>query len=121
MSTGLRFALGATVTDGDRLGVVVGSNGAWRSRVHWQDESETFVHNDDLSLVWDDAAPTPNEPWHDAAIDADYWFYQYANATTPFKQADAMVSLANAMSDLRSWLPGYDPETGTLPWEREAD
>ena len=33
--------------------------------------------------------------------------------------AAATVDLSNAMSDLMSWHPGYDIETGTMPWERD--
>lgn len=29
--------------------------------------------------------------------------------------------LSNAMSDLRSWLPGYDGDSDTMPWERGED
>lgn len=59
--------------------------------------------------------------WHDAAIEADYAWYLYRTASNPFDQGDAMVRLANKMHDLRTWLPGYDYETSTLPWERDED
>lgn len=59
--------------------------------------------------------------WHDAGIEADYRWHLFRNAKTPYDQADALIGLSNAMSDLRSWLPGWDFETGTMPWEREDE
>jgi hypothetical protein len=61
------------------------------------------------------------EPWHDAAIEADYQWSRFTDAKTPLEQANALVNLANAMDDLRTFLPGYDYESGTLPWERESE
>lgn len=61
------------------------------------------------------------EDWHDCAEEADYWWTRYINATTLHEQAVCLVRLMDAMSDLRSWLPGFDIETGTMPWERDED
>lgn len=66
-------------------------------------------------------APTDEQPWHDAAIEADYRWHLFTNARTPLDQAMALTDLSNAMHDLRTFLPGYDYESGTLPWERECD
>lgn len=60
------------------------------------------------------------QPWHDAGIDASYAFWRYSRAKTPAEQANAFVELSNAMSDMTSWLPGYD-DNCTMPWERGED
>ena len=62
--------------------------------------------------------PDPNA-WQDAGVEADYRWHLFANAKTPLDQAEAVTALSNAMSDLRTWLAGYDADTNTLPWERE--
>lgn len=59
------------------------------------------------------------QPWHDAGVEADYRWQLFITAQTPLAQARALVALSDAMSDLRSWLPGYDSQSGTMPWERE--
>jgi hypothetical protein len=61
------------------------------------------------------------EPWQDAATEADYRWQIFMHSKTPTDQAQALVDLSNAMHDLRTWIPGYDYETGSLPWERELD
>lgn len=55
----------------------------------------------------------------DAAVEAAYRWHELAMARDLIAQADAVVHLRDAMSDLVSWLPGYDPDSGTMPWERE--
>lgn len=73
------------------------------------------------------AAPAAADPhqkcrdWQDAAVEADYRWQRFAHAKTPTEQAEWLVELSNAMSDLRSWLPGFDSDTGTMPWEREDE
>lgn len=62
-----------------------------------------------------------DQDWHEAGIEADYRWHLFTHAKTPLDQAQALVDLANAMFTLRTWLPGYDYENGTLPWERELD
>jgi hypothetical protein len=42
-----------------------------------------------------------------------------SNARSPLDQAQGMVDMSNAMSDLRTWHPEYDYKTHTLPFERE--
>jgi hypothetical protein len=44
------------------------------------------------------------------------WFAwnRFENATNPVIQADALLHLASAMSDVATWLPGYDPNTGEV-------
>ena len=61
---------------------------------------------------------TATSGWSEEAIaevmgaieDVDYWFYAYKKASTPMEQAHALLSLASAMADLRSWHPRYDPD-----------
>ncbi|HET7734351.1 MAG TPA: hypothetical protein VFK52_00130 [Nocardioidaceae bacterium] len=60
----------------------------------------------------------------DAIDDADYWFHAYKRASDPMAQAHALLSLASAMADLRSWHPQYDPDVqGIIPGSsgREPD
>lgn len=54
-----------------------------------------------------------------AVAEADYRWKLYTEATNELSRADALIELSNAMSDLRSWLPDFDIETGTVEWERE--
>ena len=50
------------------------------------------------------------------AAESVWWAYDaVSNATTLVEQAPALIELSNAMSDLASWLPGYDINTGRLP------
>lgn len=69
----------------------------------------------------DKEAEAAEEDWHEVAIDVDYFWKVFISASTPLSQATALVNLSNAFSDLRTYLPGYDYETGTLPWEREDE
>lgn len=64
------------------------------------------------SLDWGAAVET--EPWHDAGLAVDAAFERLENARTLLEQADALVDLSNSVSDLRSWLPGYNAETGRV-------
>lgn len=57
--------------------------------------------------------------WAGAGGEVVYWWHRYTNAKDPLSQARALTELANHMSDLKSWLPDYDPETQTVEWERE--
>lgn len=68
-----------------------------------------------------EAAPDDEkaEPWHEAGAEADYRWHLFIAAKDPLSQAMALTDLANAMHDLRTYLPGYEFETGTLPWQRE--
>lgn len=58
--------------------------------------------------------------WHDAGLHALRAWERLSEATTPLREADALIDLANAMSDLASWLPGYDIEIGTVPEDEDA-
>lgn len=60
-------------------------------------------------------------PALDALDEVLYWFDVYSQATTPKDQANSFVILSSAVSDLKSWHPGYDVYSGTLPWEREDE
>lgn len=53
----------------------------------------------------------------EAADTVEWRWSRYERASGVVDQADALVELSNAMSDLASWLPNYDPETGEV--ERE--
>lgn len=54
------------------------------------------------------------KPWHQAAVNAWYSWDRFSRASTPIEQADAIADLANSMSDLATWLPGYDDRTGRI-------
>jgi hypothetical protein len=56
----------------------------------------------------------PRPGWMDAGFAAFYARERFSEARTPVLASSALVELANAMSDLASWLPGYDVETGTI-------
>ncbi len=53
--------------------------------------------------------------WQDAAVEAWWAWDRLSEAKTLPAQASAVNDLANAMSDLASWLPGYEYRTGRLP------
>jgi hypothetical protein len=49
------------------------------------------------------------------AVEAVYWAWQrFKGATYPLGQAAALLDVASAMSDVASWLPGYNVETGEV-------
>jgi hypothetical protein len=61
-----------------------------------------------------------NVDWMVEAADTVEWRWnRYFNAVDPLAQADALIELSNAMSDLSSHLPGYNRETGEV--ERPGD
>lgn len=64
----------------------------------------------------------PDPGWFTECADsvAQAW-HTYRDATDPISQACALVALNDRISDLRTYLPGYDYETGTLPWERDEE
>lgn len=43
-----------------------------------------------------------------------YRMYRLSRSTDLLNQADAIVGLSNAISDLASWHPFYDSETGEI-------
>ena len=57
----------------------------------------------------------------DAATEVVYWWHRLENAKTLPEQAEAITQLSNHVSDLKTWLPGYDNDSGTMPWERATD
>lgn len=57
----------------------------------------------------------------DAALEVVYWWNRLENAKTLPEQAEAITQLSNHVSDLKTWLPGYDLNSGTMPWERGED
>lgn len=50
----------------------------------------------------------------DACLSAWFAYEQLAEAKTLPAQAAAWASLQDAMSDLASWLPGYNMDTGRV-------
>lgn len=44
-------------------------------------------------------------PGYDAVVEVVWRWERYAAARDPFSQAEALIQLANAMSDLSSWAP----------------
>ena len=52
--------------------------------------------------------------WHDSGLNVNHYFEMFAAAKTPVEQAQYLIELTNAMSDLRTWLPGYDIETDVV-------
>lgn len=79
------------------------------------------IHIEQADLAETIAFMQGDYTWHDAGEDADYAWDLYRNAKTLYDQAEALIKLANAMACLRTWLPGYDANSGTLPWERDDD
>lgn len=61
------------------------------------------------------------DPTHlyEAIEELHYRWMLFANAKNQLDAADALVTLANAMHDVASYHPGWDIDTGTMPWERE--
>jgi hypothetical protein len=55
-----------------------------------------------------------DEPWHDAALAAWHAWGRFTTARGPLEFVDAITAMSNAMSDLGTFLPGYDYETGTI-------
>jgi hypothetical protein len=52
--------------------------------------------------------------WHDSGLDVVHYFEMYTYATTPLEQAQYLTELHNSMSDLKTYLPGYDEKTGMV-------
>lgn len=59
--------------------------------------------------------------WREAGLEAVYQWHQFAKAGSILEQAGALVKLSNAMHDMSTFLPGYEWESGTMPWERGED
>lgn len=57
--------------------------------------------------------------WVEAGTEVVYYFHLFAHAKTPLDQADALLHLSNHVFDLKTWLPDYDGNTGTVAWERD--
>ena len=58
--------------------------------------------------------------WLAEAADTVVWRWsQLENARTLLEQADALTNLSNAMSDLATFVPGYNMNTGEV--ERPGD
>lgn len=58
---------------------------------------------------------------HELLIDVIYHFQCYVGADRLDNQAHHLTELCNKISDLKSWLPDYDSNTGTIAWEREDE
>jgi hypothetical protein len=59
--------------------------------------------------------------WHDAALDAHHAWNSFVEARDPITAAYALTTLNDAMSDLATWLPGYNPETGRIETAEDDD
>lgn len=57
--------------------------------------------------------------WHDAGLDVYWTWDRFKVASTPLDQAEALTAMSNAMSDLATYLPGYDYERGEIVDEDE--
>lgn len=57
----------------------------------------------------------------EAAVEVAWHFQRFDEAKTVFQRCSALMDLCNAMSDMQSWLPGWDWKSGTMPWERNED
>lgn len=57
----------------------------------------------------------------DLIEDVHYHYASYVAGGRLDNQARHLTELANKVSDLSSWHPGYDMNSGTLPWERDDD
>lgn len=60
-----------------------------------------------------------NEPWYEAVDNVVYQAQMLTGANRLDTAAHYLIELSNALGDLKTWMPGYDDRTGTLPWERE--
>jgi len=48
------------------------------------------------------------------------WHFQcYCKSKDLRARADHLTKLSNDISDLQTYHPGYDYNSGTMPWERE--
>lgn len=65
--------------------------------------------------------PEPLPRSLDALENVVYYFDRYTSAQTLKDQAGHLIELSNAVSGLRSFHPGYDPDSNTMPWDREDD
>lgn len=52
-----------------------------------------------------------------------YHYTRYTEATTPLSQANVLVEMNNAMSDMITYHPGYqfEYEHAHLPWQRNTE
>lgn len=66
---------------------------------------------------YEDGVAAPKELLDDVI----YYSQLYFKADTPEKQAGYLVELSNKISDLKSYMPSYDPEYFTLDWERDDE
>lgn len=57
----------------------------------------------------------------DALESVIYHFDRYLQAVNLQRQAEYLVELGDAMDDLRTYHPGYDVRSGTMPWDREDE
>lgn len=83
------------------------------------DEIRSTIHN----LLFERSSPNDefgynlegrHEHLLEASDTAEYRWTRYANAVDNLTQADCLIELSNAMSDLASFLPGFNPETGEV-------
>ena len=53
--------------------------------------------------------------------DIHYHLSRYDGATSKTDAGRHLANLWSAVHDLTSWHPGYDINSGTMPWERDDE
>lgn len=64
---------------------------------------------------------TNSDDWQDAGLEVSYRYWCLNTAKDEISRATALIELNNSIHDLQTYLPGWDYETGTMPWERGED
>lgn len=59
--------------------------------------------------------------WHDAGLELWRAWTRFAEARTPVEAAEAITGMSNAVTDLATFLPGYDYNSGTIVDEDEKE
>jgi hypothetical protein len=77
----------------------------------------------DAFVVASDEQPKMSEGAAECLDHLHYRYTRFVEATTPLAQADALVEVNNAMSDMISWHPDYqfEYEHAHLPWQRNTE
>lgn len=61
------------------------------------------------------------EPVWAALDEVHYRWHLLAHSRNILDQSDALLQVSNTLHDLTTWHPGYEYNSGTLPWERDTD
>ena len=86
------------------------------TRLGKQDAEIERLHDEETEVTLADGrASKINPSWMaEAADDAIWRWSRFAAARDPLSQAGALVNLSNAMSDMATFLPGYNSQTGEI-------